>query len=299
MNRPLFNGTATAIVTPFSHNRIDYDAYDRILQMQLDAGIDAIVATGTTGEAPTLTRAEKVSLWRHSAERIRGRIPLIAGIGSNDTAVTAELAKLAQDCGADALLVVTPYYNKCSQDGLIRHYETVADATPLPVIVYNVPSRTGVDLLPETFLKIAAHPNICGIKDAQSNIAQTAKLAALVKEKAAIWCGNDDRIVPSMALGANGVISVLSNIRPFATVKMVQCCLRGDYAAAREIQLRCLPLIRALFSDVNPIPVKEALALTGICRNEVRLPLTTMNDELRGKLMRALEDCPDKEFPTI
>lgn len=294
MNQAFFRGTATAIVTPFSHNKIDIDAYDALVQTQLDAGVAALVVTGTTGEASTLTRSEKTALWQHSAGLLCGRIPLIVGVGTNDTATSVELAKLAQDCGANALLAVTPYYNKCTQDGLIRHYEGLADATPLPLIAYNVPSRTGLELLPETFAKIATHPNICGIKDAQGSIAQTAKLLALCGETSGVWCGNDDQVVASMALGAEGVISVLSNVRPHAVVKMTAHCLRGDFASAREIQLRFLPLIRSLFSEVNPIPVKAALAAIGLCRDELRLPLTPMSAAARTRLLDALEACPDE-----
>lgn len=294
MKKLIFTGTATAIVTPFCDGNIDYPAFDRLLQRQLDAAVAAIVVTGTTGEACTLTRLEKAALWQHAVEYLGGRTAVIAGVGSNSTAEALDQATTAQDCGVDALLAVTPYYNKCSQSGLLRHYTLLADSVSLPLIVYHVPSRTGIDLRPETFAELSRHERICGIKDASGNISYTAKLLAACGRDCAVWCGNDDQAVASMALGAKGVISVLSNVRPQATVRMTDACLRGDFQTASEIQLRCLPLIEALFSEGNPIPVKAALAAMGLCREELRLPLTPLAAEKRNVLLARLLKCLEK-----
>ena len=228
MNEPLFRGAATAVVTPFCENRIDMAAFDRILEMQLAAKIDAIVVCGTSGEASTLTVEEKTALWQHAANYLGGRAKLIAGIGTNDTRTSVALARLAKESGADGLLAVTPYYNKCSQEGLARHYEMIAEATDLPLITYNVPSRTGVDLKPETCARLMRNERINGIKEASGSITRMAKLRSLCGASFAVWSGNDDQIVAMMALGACGVISVLSNIRPRAVKAMTDACLCGD-----------------------------------------------------------------------
>lgn len=293
MNQPLFHGVATAVVTPFCEERIDIAAFDRILEQQLSAKIDAVVVCGTSGEASTLTVEEKTALWQHAANYLGGRAKLIAGIGTNDTRTSVALARLAKESGADGLLAVTPYYNKCSQEGLARHYEAIADATDLPLITYNVPSRTGVDLKPETCVRLMRHDRINGVKEASGSIARVAKLRSLCKDSFAIWSGNDDLIVAMMALGASGVISVLSNLRPHAVKAMTDACLRGDYQTAAKLQTDYLPLIDALFSDVNPIPVKAAMAALGICREEVRLPLCPMSEEARTRLHAALLLCPE------
>lgn len=293
MKKPLFLGTATAVVTPFFENQIDLAALDRLLEQQLSAKIDAIVVCGTTGEASTLTIEEKTALWQHTASYLGGRAKMIAGIGTNDTRTSAALAMLAKEAGADGLLAVTPYYNKCSQEGLARHYEAIADATDLPLITYNVPSRTGVDLKPETCVRLMRHERINGIKEAGGNAVRMAKLRSLCGASFAVWSGNDDQIVAMMALGASGVISVLSNVRPHAVKAMTDACLRGDFQTAAKLQTDYLPLIEALFSDVNPVPVKAALAALGICREEVRLPLCPMSSDARTRLHAALLTCPE------
>ncbi len=293
MKEPLFRGAATAIVTPFQDNRLDLAAFDRILEQQLAAKIDAIVVCGTTGEASTLTTEEKAVLWRHSAEYLGGRAKMIAGVGTNNTQASVALAKLARDCGADGLLAVTPYYNKCSQEGLAQHYEVLADATELPLITYNVPSRTGVDLKPETCARLMRHANINGIKEAGGSITRMAKLRQLCGDSFYVWSGNDDQITAMMALGASGVISVLSNVRPHMVKALTDACLHGDFQTAAKLQTDYLPLIEALFSDVNPIPVKAALAALGICREDVRLPLCSIAAETRTCLHAALLTCPE------
>lgn len=293
MKAPVFLGAATALVTPFHNHAIDYDAFDRLIDFQLDAGIPALVVCGTTGEASTISADEKIALFDHAVKKVAGRAKLIAGIGTNDTQKSISLAKYAEHCGADALLAVTPYYNKCTQEGLIAHYTAIAEKTELPMIVYNVPSRTGFNLLPETWSKLSENPKINGLKEASGNISQIAKSIYNSKNGAAIWSGNDDQIVPVMSLGGKGVISVLSNVRPKAVKKMVDACLQGSYSKAAELQLRFFPLIDALFSEVNPIPVKAALAKMGIGSDETRLPLTRISDEKQQILYSVLEALPD------
>lgn len=293
MNESVFTGVATAIVTPFFEDQLDLAALDQILAMQVAARIDAVVVTGTTGEGSTLSTEEKAALWRHCAEQLDGKMKVIAGVGSNCTRSAVELAKLAETCGANALLAVTPYYNKCSQEGLLRHYEAIANATALPLLTYNVPSRTGVNLQPETCARLAGHPRIAGVKEASGSITQAVKLRALCGDGFSLWCGNDDQIVPMMSLGALGVISVLSNVRPKAVKAITDACQRGDYPAAAGLQAHYLPLIEALFSEVNPIPVKAAMAALGLCREEVRLPLTPLSKTKRTELHAALLTCAE------
>lgn len=290
LKQPVFSGVATALVTPFSGGRIDWSALDGLLERQLASKIPALVLAGTTGEASTLSTEEKSALWRHCADFVKSRAVLIAGVGTNDTAASVRLARLASDCGADALLAVTPYYNKCTQDGLAAHYTAIADATALPLILYNVPGRTGVNLLPETVLRLSTHPRIAGLKEASGSISQAAKVKALCGEAFSVWSGNDDQTVPMLSLGADGVISVLSNLLPGQTAAMVHAAQRGDRDEAAYLQLALLPLIDALFSRVNPIPVKAALALRGLCKNELRLPLTPMPlEEARPLFSELLE----------
>lgn len=293
MKQPLFTGVATAVVTPFADHGLDFAAFDRMLDAQLAAKTDAVVVCGTTGEASTLTREEKIALWKHAVAYLNGRMKVIAGTGTNDTAASMQLSKIAAEQGVDGLLAVTPYYNKCSQEGLLRHYTEIADATSLPLITYNVPSRTGVNLLPETCAKLAEHPKIVGIKEASGSISQVAKIRMLCGSDFHIWSGNDDQVTAMMSLGACGVISVLSNIRPKAVKMLTEACLCGDYETASELQTRYLPLIDALFSDVNPIPVKAAMGVLGICKEELRLPLTPLSEEKRTKLHAALLTCPE------
>ncbi|MDR0889347.1 MAG: 4-hydroxy-tetrahydrodipicolinate synthase [Oscillospiraceae bacterium] len=297
MKEPCFLGAATAIVTPFINDEIDYIAYDRLLSQQLDAGIDAIVVCGTTGEASTMDAKEKLDLLRHTVFFVGGRCKVIAGSGTNSTASSVALSKEAHDCGADALLVVTPYYNKCSQSGLIAHYFAIADTVDIPMIVYNVPTRTGVTIRPETCLALSKHPNINGIKEASGSISQVARILNLCGDDFHVWSGNDDQTTATMALGGAGVISVLSNICPNAVVQTAHSCLAGNFAESAKLQRRYMPLIDALFSDVNPIPVKTALHELGLCNADLRMPLSPISDELRAKLCEVLAKCPDTKKP--
>lgn len=289
MKNTVFTGAATAIVTPLTRDGIDYEQFGRLIDWQIAEGIDAIVAVGTTGEGSTLNDEEHKQAIRFCVERVGGRVPVIAGTGSNDTAYAIELTKFACEVGADAMLLVTPYYNKATQKGLIASFEATADASTKPCILYNVPGRTGCNLLPATAAALADHPNIVAIKEASGNISQIAELAALVGDKMDIYSGNDDQIVPVLSLGGKGVISVLSNLMPKATSQMCHRFLAGDLAGARKMQLDLLPLINALFCEVNPIPVKAAMAAMGYGENYLRLPLTPMekvHEEMLLSLMR-------------
>ena len=275
---PIFRGAATALVTPLTENGVDYDALGRLIDWQIDEGIDALVIAGTSGEGSTLSDAEHREVLRYSAERIAGRVPMIAGTGSNDTSYAVSLSRFACENGADALLVVTPYYNKATQKGLIKMYNTIADAATKPMILYDVPSRTGVSIEPATYAALAEHPNIAGIKEAGGNISKIVETAARVGGKLDLYSGNDDQIVPIMSMGGLGVISVLSNLLPKRTSELCKKFLAGDVAGAASMQCELLPLINALFCEVNPIPVKAAMAAMGFCENYVRLPLTPMED---------------------
>lgn len=283
--KTIFEGAATAIITPLCDGGIDYERYGRLIDWQIEQGIDAIVAVGTTGEASTLTDAEHKEAIRFAVERAAGRVPIIAGTGSNDTAYAIEMTKYAAEVGADAMLLVTPYYNKATQKGLIASFCAIADASDKPCILYNVPSRTGCNILPATVRELAKHPNIVAIKEASGNISQIAELAALCGDEIDIYSGNDDQIVPIMSLGGKGVISVLSNLLPHETSLMCKKFREGDIAGARKMQLDYLPLVNALFCEVNPIPVKAAMAAMGWCENSVRLPLTVMEKEHEEKLL--------------
>ncbi len=284
MKNTIFTGAATAIITPLNAEGVDYEAFARLIDFQVSEGIDAIVVVGTTGEGSTLTDDEHKEAIRFCVERVAGRVPVIAGTGSNDTAYAIELTRYACEVGADAMLLVTPYYNKATQKGLIASFTAIADASTKPCILYNVPSRTGCNLLPATAAKLAEHPNIVAIKEASGNISQIAELALAVGDKMDIYSGNDDQIVPILSLGGKGVISVLSNPMPRATHEICQMFFDGDIDGARALQLRLLPFINALFSEVNPIPVKAAMAAMGYGENYLRLPLTTM-DEAKEAVM--------------
>ena len=288
MKNTVFKGVATALITPLYDGGIDFDLFGRLIDWQIESKVDAIVACGTTGESSTLTDEEHKEVIKYAVERVNGRIPVIAGTGSNDTEYAISLTKYACDIGADACLVVTPYYNKATQNGLIEMFTKIADASTKPVILYNVPSRTGVNIKPETCRVLAEHKNICAIKEASGDISQVAKIAEAVGDKMDIYSGNDDQIVPIMSLGGKGVISVLSNIMPYETAKMCKSFLEGDIHKSREIQLRLLPLINALFSEVNPIPVKAAMSKMGWCEDYVRLPLTVMETKNREKLFELM-----------
>ncbi|MBQ3692491.1 MAG: 4-hydroxy-tetrahydrodipicolinate synthase [Clostridia bacterium] len=274
----IFKGAATALITPLNENGIDFENFGRLIDWQIEQGIDALVICGTTGEASTLTDAEHKEAIRFAVERINGRVPMIAGTGGNDTAYAVELTKYACEAGADACLVVTPYYNKATQNGLVKMFTAIADASTKPIILYNIPSRTGVNIAPETFVKLAEHPRIAAVKEASGNISQCVKIMQLVGDKIDMYSGNDDQIVPLLSLGGSGVISVLSNVFPKETSELCKKFFNGDVSGSAEMQFKYLPLINALFSEVNPIPVKAAMSKLGFGENYVRLPLTPMED---------------------
>ena len=290
MKKTVFTGAATAIITPFKNGQIDYESFEKLINWQIDEGIDAIVVCGTTGEASTLTDDEHRDAIKFAVDTVAGRVPVIAGTGSNDTAYAIELTQHACDAGADAVLVVTPYYNKATQNGLIKMFTEIADASTKPVILYNVPSRTGCNILPATAAKLADHPNIVAIKEASGNISQIAELAHLVGDKMDIYSGNDDQIVPILSLGGKGVISVLSNPMPHATSKLCHDFFDGNLAESLKSQLDLLPLINALFCEVNPIPVKAAMSMMGFCENSLRSPLYEMEPEHEAKLAGIMKD---------
>ena len=285
---PIFRGAATALVTPLTENGIDYNQFGRLIDWQLDEGINALVVCGTTGESSTLTDEEHRDAIAFCVERVNGRVPVIAGTGSNDTAYAIDLTKFACEAGADACLVVTPYYNKATQNGLVAMYNAIADASTKPIIVYNVPSRTGCGIQPATYAKLAAHPNIAAIKEANGNISSIVQTRALVGDQLDIYSGNDDQIVPILSMGGQGVISVLSNVLPRQTVELCDKFFAGDVAGAAQMQCDMLELINALFCEVNPIPVKAAMAAMGFCENYLRLPLTPMEDANFQRLLAAM-----------
>ena len=287
MKQTIFKGAATAIITPFKDGQIDFDKFAELIEWQISEGIHAIVVCGTTGESSTLTDEEHRAAIKFAVEQVNHRVPVIAGTGSNDTVYAIELTKYACEVGADAMLVVTPYYNKATQKGLIQSFTAIADASTKPIILYNVPSRTGCNILPATALALAEHPNIVAIKEACGNISQIAELAALTRGKLDIYSGNDDQIVPVLSLGGKGVISVLSNPMPRATADICNKFFAGDIEGSAKLQLDLLPFVNALFCEVNPIPVKAAMAAMGFCENSVRLPLTVMEEEHEAK-MRAI-----------
>ncbi len=277
-NHTIFKGAATALITPLNENGVDYENFGKLIDWQIEQGIDALVICGTTGEASTLTDAEHKEAIRFAAERINHRVPMIAGTGGNDTAYAVELTKYACEVGADACLVVTPYYNKATQNGLVKMFNTIADASTKPIILYNIPSRTGVNIAPETFVKLAENPKIAAVKEASGNISQCVKIMQLVGDKLDMYSGNDDQIVPLLSLGGSGVISVLSNVFPKETSELCHKFFDGDVKGSAELQFKFLPLINALFSEVNPIPVKAAMAKLGFGENYLRLPLTEMEE---------------------
>ncbi len=284
----IFTGAATAIVTPFRGGRVDYTAFGSIIEAQISGGIDALVVVGTTGEAATLTHEEHCECIRYAVEKVAGRVPVVAGTGSNDTAYANELSKYACDVGADALLLVTPYYNKATPKGMIKNFLDTAEATNKPIILYNVPSRTGCSITLPVYRELAKHERIVAVKEASGNISAIAELFAECGDSFDIYSGNDDQIVPIMSLGGKGVISVLSNIMPAETHKMCALCLEGSFAEAAALQLKYLDLINKLFCEVNPIPVKTAMAELGMCGAEMRLPLCEMEDANKAKLLAAM-----------
>lgn len=290
MKKTVFKGVATALITPFRDGEIDYDAFGRLIDWQIESGINGLVVCGTTGEASTLTDDEHRDAIAYAVKRSAGRVPVIAGTGSNDTAYALDLTRCACEAGADAVLVVTPYYNKATQPGLIKMFTEIADKSDAPVILYNVPSRTGVNIAPTTYRELADHPNIVAIKEANGDISKIVETMSYVHGKLDLYSGNDDQIVPLMALGGVGVISVLSNVMPAETVEMTKRFFAGDVAGAAQLQYKYHALIDALFCEVNPIPVKAAMSMLGWCEDSLRLPLTPMTDASREKLKKAMLD---------
>lgn len=280
----MFKGSGVAIVTPFNEKGIDFPKLEELLEWHISEGTDAIIICGTTGESATMTDEEQKEAIRFTVEKVNRRIPVIAGTGSNNTQHSIELSKYAEEAGADGLLIVTPYYNKTTQEGLIKHYEAIANEVNIPIIVYNVPGRTGLNVLPQTIFELSKHPNIKGVKEASGNIAQVAEIARLVPENFYIYSGNDDMVVPLLSLGGHGVISVVANILPKDTHNMVQYFLDGDLESAKELQLKMKPLIDALFIEVNPIPIKEAMNILGMKVGDCRLPLISMSEKNKAKL---------------
>lgn len=289
-NTSIFEGVATALITPLNQQGVDYDALGRLIDWQIQQGIDALVICGTTGEAATLSDEEHREVLRFALERAAGRVPMIAGTGSNDTAYAMDLTKYACALGYDGMLVVTPYYNKTTQNGLVKTFTAIADVSTKPLILYNVPSRTGMNIEPATYAKLADHPMIAGIKEANGNISKVLETHALVGDRLDIYSGNDDQIVPIMACGGKGVISVLSNVVPAETVQICKKFAAGDIAGALELQTKYLPLTNALFSEVNPIPVKAAMAAMDFCENYVRMPLTVMEDAHYQALLQCMRN---------
>ncbi len=285
----IFRGTATALITPFTEDdKVDVKALCEIVERQIASGVDALVALGTTGEPATLTEEEKKQVVEVCIKQTHGRVPVIVGAGSNSTRHAIETCRMAQNLGADGLLVVTPYYNKCTQEGLVEHYGAIADSTSLPIICYNVSSRTGVNMFPETFARIAKQKNVIGIKEASGNMEQIEKCLALCPDK--VISGDDALTLPIMAMGGLGVISVASNVCPKYVSDMTHYALDGEWERARKMQLALLPLISALFCEVNPIPVKKAMELKGYCTSKLRLPLTDIMQSNAEKLAKILAD---------
>lgn len=290
MKKTIFTGAGVAIVTPMNQDgSINYDKLGQLIDFNIDNGTDAIIICGTTGESATMSDEEHIECIRYAVEKVNKRVPVVAGTGSNHTEYAVNLSKKAEELGADALLVVTPYYNKTSQHGLIKHFTAVAEAVDLPIILYNVPSRTGVNIAPETCLELSKIDNIVAVKEASGNISQVTKIAALCGDNLDIYSGNDDQIIPIMSLGGKGVISVLSNCMPFETHEICQLCLDNNYDEARKKAYRILGFTNALFCDVNPVPVKEALNIMGFKVGSCRLPLVDMNDSNIEKLTNEMK----------
>ena len=284
MKKVLFKGAGTAIATPFDENGVNLNEFKKIIEFQISEGIDSIIVCGTTGESSTMTEEEKISAIECAVKTSNGRVPIIAGTGSNNTAQAIKMSKIAESLGVDGLLLVTPYYNKTTQKGLIAHYTAIAKEVSLPIILYSVPSRTGVNIAPETCLELSKIDNIVAIKEASGDLSQIAKIAHLCGDNLTIYSGNDDQILPILSLGGLGVISVLSNVKPKLTHQIVQNFLDGNIKEATKMQLDSIPLINALFAEVNPIPVKAALNIIGYNYGEPRLPLIPASDGLKEKL---------------
>ena len=284
MKKTIFTGMATALVTPMTPEGIDYETFGRFIDFQIDSGINALVAMGTTGENATIEPEDQTAVIRFTVERAAGRVPVIAGTGTNNTEHVIENTKRACDAGADAVLVVTPYYNKATQSGLIAHFTAVADVSTVPVILYNVPGRTGCNLQPKTLATLAEHPNIVALKEASGNMAQFMEMMRVAGDKIDIYSGEDALTVPMMSMGGKGAISVLSNVVPGLTVAMTDAAKAGNFEEAARLQLSMLPLVDALFSQVNPIPAKAAVSAMGFGQDYLRLPLTPMEEPFRTNL---------------
>ena len=284
MKNSLFSGVCTALVTPFLNQDVNYPMLEQLLKRQIDAQIEAVVICGTTGEAPTLSDQEKITLFSRAKDYVKEQCLVIAGTGSNCTEHAIQLSIAAEEVGADALLVVSPYYNKATADGLYRHYRSIADAVHIPVIVYNVPSRTGLDIPVSVYQKLAEIPNIVGVKEASTDICKITRIRAACPADFAVWSGNDDQTVAAMALGAQGVISVISNVAPLETQIMAQAALGGDFDSAADLQRKLMPLTELLFCEVNPVPVKAAMECIGYDCGECRLPLGTLSPQNRKRL---------------
>jgi len=286
----VFRGAATALITPLDENGINYAEFGKLIDWQIESGIDALVICGTTGEGSTLSDDEHRAALKFSVERVNGRVPVIAGTGSNDTAYAIDLTRYSCEIGCDAALVVTPYYNKCTQKGLVKMYTAIADNSTKPIILYNVPSRTGVNIEPSTYATLAEHPMISGIKEANGNISKIVETRALLGDKLDIFSGNDDQIVPILSVGGAGVISVLSNLLPAETSMICKKFFAGDIAGSLDLQCKYLKLINALFCETNPIPVKAAMAKMGFCKNYLRMPLTEMEDNHAEQLYALMRE---------
>ena len=291
MKKTIFEGVATALITPFKDGEVDFEAFGRIIDWQIECGIDALVICGTTGEASTLTDEEHQKVIAFAVERANKRIPIIAGTGSNDTAYALELTNAACRSGVDAVLVATPYYNKATQKGLIQHFGLIAKNTSLPMVLYSVQSRTGVNILPQTIAELRrTYENVVAVKEASGNISQVADIMQMTQGDIDIYSGNDDQIVPILSLGGKGVISVLSNVCPKETHDITERFFNGDIVGSRELQLKVLPLVHALFCEVNPIPVKTAMNLMGMEAGPLRLPMTPMEEANKARLIQAMKD---------
>jgi len=289
MKKTVFTGSGVAIVTPFTENGINYDELGRLIDFNIDNGTDAIIICGTTGESSTMTDDEHLDAISYAVKHTAGRVPVIAGAGSNDTKYAAGIARHASEVGADALLVVTPYYNKTTQGGIVKHYNYIADRVDLPIIMYNVPSRTGFNIRPETYFELSKHPNIVAVKEANGNITDIARTRALCGDELAIYSGNDDQIVPILSLGGKGVISVLANIMPKETHEICQFYFDGDVKKSSDMQIEMMDLVDALFCEVNPIPVKTALNLMGFNAGVLRMPLFDMEEKNLERLKKSMK----------
>ena len=290
MKKCLFTGVATALATPFNDKGVNVKEFSRFIEFQINAGVNALVVCGTTGESSTMTKVEKVQAIKCALSTSKKRVPVIVGTGSNNTLATIEMSILAEELGADGLLIVTPYYNKTTQNGLIEHYKAIANSVNIPIILYNVPSRTGMNILPETCFELSKIDNIVGIKEASGNISQVAKIAQLCGNDFSIYSGNDDQILPILSLGGKGVISVLSNIKPKLTCKIVNSFFENNTATSRNEQLNALPLINALFAETNPIPIKYAINCIGYYFGTPRLPLVECSSNLKSTIEKFLNE---------